>query len=263
PLEGNTLPVRALHLAGLSAVEMQEIFKVDGCFSQTETDWHQLRECYAGNPLALKIVSTTVRDLFNGSIMEFLTRGAIAFGDINLLLDEQFRRLSDLEKQVMYWLAINREWVSLAELYEDFVTSPPPHTLLETLLSLVRRSLIEKNAGRFSLQPVVMEYVTEQLIGNICEELETQELNLFISHALIEAQEKDYIRASQIRVILAPIAQRLLSKWLSKNAVEDRLKNILFKLRSEFADLVGYAGGNIINLLNELQIDLSGYDSHI
>ncbi len=260
PLEGNTLPVRALHLAGLSAVEMQEIFKIDSCFTQTETDWERLQEGYAGNPLALKIVSITVRDLFNGSIAEFLTRGSIAFGDINLLLDEQFHRLSDLEKQVMYWLAINREWVSLAELHEDFVTSPPPHTLLETLLSLVRRSLIEKNAGRFSLQPVVMEYMTEQLIGNICEELETQELNLFISHALIEAQEKDYIRASQIRVILAPLAERLLSKWLSKKAVEDRLNNILSKLRSEFPNLVGYAGGNIINLLRQLNIDLSDYD---
>jgi WD40 repeat protein len=260
PLEGNTLPARTLHLTGLSAVEVQEIFQVDDCFSQTETDWHHLRESYAGNPLALKIVSTTVKDLFNGSITEFLSRSSIAFGDINLLLDEQFRRLSNLEKQVMYWLAINREWVSMAKLHEDFVPSPPPHALLETLLSLVRRSLIEKNAGKFSLQPVVMEYVTEQLIGHICEELETQELNLFVSHALIEAQEKDYIRASQIRVILAPLAQRLTSKWPSKKAVEDRLKNILFKLRSEFADLVGYAGGNMINLLRQLNIDLSGYD---
>jgi WD40 repeat protein len=260
PLEGNTLPVRTLLLAGLSAIEIQEIFRVDACFSQTETDWPRLREIYAGNPLALKIVSTTVRDLFNGSITEFLERGSIAFGDINLLLDEQFQRLSDLEKQVMYWLAIDREWVSLAELHEDFVTSPPSHTLLETLLSLVRRSLIEKNAGRFSLQPVVMEYVTEQLVGHICEELETQELSLFISHALIKAQEKDYIRESQIRVILAPLAERLISKWLSKPAVAERLKNNLFKLRSEFPDLVGYAGGNIINLLRQLNIDLSGYD---
>lgn len=264
PLEGKTLPVRTLNLGGLSAVELQEIFMVDGCFTQTEPDWDYLRESYAGNPLALKIVSNTVRDLFDGSISEFLAQGSIAFGDINLLLDEQFRRLSDLEKQVMYWLAIAREWVLLAELREDFVSSPSQHMLLETLLSLVRRSLIEKSAGLFTLQPVVMEYVTEQLLWRICEELETQQLNLFISHALIEAQEKDYIRESQIRVILEPLAQRLIGKWGSKKEVEYQLKSILFKQRSEFPHSVGYAGGNIINLLRQLQIDLSGYDfSHL
>ncbi len=271
PLEGKTLPVRTLSLAGLSAVEMQEIFKVDGCFTQAEADWDCIRESYAGNPLALKIVSTTVRDVFDGNIAEFLAQGSIAFGDINLLLDEQFRRLSDLEKQVMYWLAITREWVSLAELREDFVPSPPQHILLETLLSLVRRSLIEKSAGNFTLQPVVMEYVTEHLLGSICEEIETQELNLLTSHALIEAQEKDYIRESQIRVILEPLAQRLLGKWRSKKEVEYQLKSILFKLRlaaprelTEFPHSVGYAGGNLINLLCQLQIDLSGWDfSHM
>jgi WD40 repeat protein len=263
-LEGKTLPVRTLSLAGLSAIEMQEIFKIDGCFTQAETDWDCIRESYAGNPLALKIVSNTVRDLFDGSITEFLAQGSIAFGDINLLLNEQFRRLSDLEKQVMYWLAINREWVSLAELREDFVPTPSKHILLETLLSLVRRSLIEKSAGLFTLQPVVMEYVTEQLLWRICEELETQQLNLFASHALIEAQEKDYIRESQIRVILEPLAQRLIGKWRSKKEVEYQLKSILFKQRSEFPHSVGYAGGNIINLLRQLQIDLSGYDfSHL
>jgi WD40 repeat protein len=264
PLEGDKLPVRSLLLGGLGKTESQEIFKVDGCFSQTETDWEDLIEIYAGNPLALKIVSTTVRDLFEGSISEFLVQGAIAFGDINLLLDEQFHRLSHLEKQVMYWLAINREWVTLAELREDFFPSPPQHILLEALLSLVQRSLIEKSAGSFTLQPVVMEYVTEQLLDRICTEFETQELDLFVSHALIKAQAKDYIRESQIRVILAPLAQRLIGKWRSKKEIEHQLKGILFKLRAEFPTALGYTGGNIINLLCQLQIDLSGYDfSHL
>jgi WD40 repeat protein len=261
PLEGDKLPVRSLLLSGLGKTEIQEIFKLDGgYFSQTETDWDRLTEIYAGNPLALKVVSTTVRDLFDGSISEFLAQGAIAFGDINLLLDEQFHRLSHLEKQVMYWLAIDREWVTLGGLREDFYPSPPQHTLLEALLSLAQRSLIEKSASSFTLQPVVMEYVTEQLLKHVCKELETQELALFISHALIVAQAKDYIRESQIRVILIPLVQSLVGKWRSKTEIEHQLKDTLFKLRSEIPHSVGYAGGNIINLLHQLQIDLSSYD---
>jgi WD40 repeat protein len=260
PLEGSTLPVRTLLLTGLGTTEIQEIFSIDGCFSNSETDWQKLVENYAGNPLALKIVSTTVRDVFDGGVADFLNQGTIAFGDINLLLDEQFHRLSDLEKQVMYWLAINREWVTLAELRDDFVPSPPQHNLLEALLSLVRRSLIEKSAGSFTLQPVVMEYVTDFLLEQICEELETQELNLFISHALIKAQAKDYVRDSQTRLILAPLVERLICRFRSKKEVEYQLQGILFKLRSEFPTTVGYAAGNMIDLLRQLQINLSGYD---
>lgn len=264
PLEGAKLPVRSLLLTGLNTSEIQEIFQADGCFSQAETNWDDLTEIYAGNPLALKIVSTTVRDLFDGSIPEFLAQGAIAFGDINLLLDEQFHRLSGFEKQVMYWLAIHRESVSLAELREGFVPIPPQHVLLEALLSLSRRSLIEKSAGRFTLQPVVMEYVTEQLLDRICIELETQELDLSIGHALIEAQAKDYVRESQIRLILAPLTARLICQFRSPKEVEYQLKQILFKLRSQFPSTVGYAGGNLINLFNQLQIDLTDYDfSHL
>jgi WD40 repeat protein len=264
PLEGEKLPVRTLPLAGLGTTEAQAIFRSDGCFLQAETEWEHLTDVYAGNPLALKIVSTTVRDLFDGNILEFLAQGTIAFGDINLLLDEQFHRLTNFEKQVMYWLAIHREWVLLAELREDFVPVPPQHILLEALLSLSRRSLIEKSAGRFTLQPVVMEYVTEQLLDRICHELETQELDLFISHAPIEAQAKDYVRESQIRLILVPLTERLICQFRSIKEVEYQLKQILFKLRSQFPSTVGYAGGNLINLLHQLQIDLSGYDfSHL
>jgi WD40 repeat protein len=264
PLEGEKLPVRTLPLAGLGTTETQAIFQSDGCFLQTETDWEHLNDVYAGNPLALKIVSTTVRDLFDGNILEFLAQGAIAFGDINLLLDEQFHRLSNFEKQVMYWLAIHREWVPLAELREDFVPVPPQHILLEALLSLSQRSLIEKSTGRFTLQPVVMEYVTGQLLDCICHELETQELDLFISHAPIEAQAKDYVRESQIHLILVPLTERLICQFRSIKDVEYQLKQILFKLRSQFPSTIGYAGGNLINLLHQLQIDISGYDfSHL
>jgi WD40 repeat protein len=258
PLEGESLPVRSLLLAGLDTAAVQSLFQTEG-FVYHSDEWKNLTTFYSGNPLALKIVLATVRDVFDGSITQFLEQGTIAFGDITLLLDQQFQRLSSLEKQVMYWLAIAREWISIAQLREDFITGSSS-ALLEILLSLRRRSLIEKNAGVFTLQPVVMEYVTEQLIGQICEEIHTQNLNLFISHALIKAQEKDYIRDSQIRTVLAPLAARLVSQFRSKKDIKHQLDCILSILRSRFSRAVGYAGGNIINLLRELKIDLSDYD---
>jgi WD40 repeat protein len=260
PLEGENSPVRTLPLIGLSSEEVQDILQANGCFSTTETDWVNLTQHYCGNPLALKIVSTTVRDLFDGNITNFLEHGAIAFGDINILLDGQFRRLSDLEKQIVYWLAIDREWITLAELRADFVSLPSQSKLLDALLSLRGRSLIEKNAGQFTLQPVVMEYVTEQFIERFEREIQSQNLDLFITHALIKAEAKDYVRESQTRLILAPLAERLIGEYRSKKEVEYQLNQVLFQMRSQFPNSVGYAGGNLINLLLQLKINLSDYD---
>jgi len=262
PLEGEILPVRSLSLTGLNTAAVQSLFQADGFICNSD-EWQNLTTSYSGNPLALKIVLATVRDVFDGSITQFLEQGTIAFGDITLLLDEQFQRLSELEKQTMYWLAIAREWISIAQLREDFINNSQRADLLEVLLSLRRRSLIEKSAGRFTLQPVVMEYVTEQLIEHVCEEIHTQNLNLFVSHALIKAQEKDYIYESQIRIILAPLAVRLANQLRSKKDVRHQLDSILSMLRSQSSS-TGYAGGNIINLLRLLKIDLNDYDfSHL
>jgi hypothetical protein len=56
----------------------------------------------------------------------------VVFGDISELLDQQFNRLSVLEQQVMYWLAIAREWITLEELQADIVPTVSQRELLET-----------------------------------------------------------------------------------------------------------------------------------
>ena len=59
------------------------------------------------------------------------------------------------------------------------------------LIDKATPTLIEKSAGRFTLQPVVMEYMTGRLIQQVYEEIKTQGIALFKSHALIKAQGKD------------------------------------------------------------------------
>jgi WD40 repeat protein len=264
PIEGETLPVRSLSLRGLSVAAAKAVLQAGGCAAESESQWGRLTELYAGNPLALKIISTTVRDLFDRQIPKFLEQEAIAFGEIGTLLGEQFCRLSELEQQVMYWLAIDREWISLAQLQEDFFPSPSPSKLLEALQSLGGRSLIEKSAGLFTLQPVVMEYATERLIERVTEEIATQELDLWLRHPLIQAQAKSYIRESQIRTILIPTIDRLCQHLDSKQDVERQLKEILNQYRMDRSRSIGYGGGNLLNLWHQMGTDLSGYDfSHL
>jgi hypothetical protein len=189
PHEGEVLPIRSLCLRGLQEPAVQEIFNVKGDFSGSAEEWNVLIEHYAGNPLALKMIASTIKNFFDGSIANFLEviqQGTSVFGDIHDLLASQIDRLSDLEEQVMYWLAIKREPVTLSELRADFVPQVSLGDLLEALTSLERRCLIDKvtptliegSRTLFTLQPVVMEYMTDRLIEQVCEEVGRLSVNV-------------------------------------------------------------------------------------
>ncbi len=259
-LEGKTFPVRSLHLSGLSVQAAREIFRAKGDFIGLESDWQKLIQFYAGNPLALKIIATTISELFAGNIPSFLAQNTVIFGDIQDLLDRQFNRLSNLEKEIMLWLAINREPVTFSQLQSDILSPIATAQLLAAMESLARRSLIEKGAALFTLQPVLMEYVSNYLITQVCQEIETKTISIYKSHALIKAQVKDYIQNIQIQIILKPIINRLLQVFGNSKAISEFLTSIMASLQGKLPPETGYAGGNTLNLLSQIQVDLSNYD---
>ncbi len=259
PLEGMTSPIRSLPLPGLEHREGQELLKDTGLLGSDET-WADLIYLYAGNPLDLKLAAEPIRELFKGDVASFLQNGRTVFGDIRDPLDLQFHRLSELERDVMYWLAIERESVSLDDLRKDMMNSVPEEDLLVALGSLRRRSMIETSAtARFILQPVIMEYVTDRFVEQICGEISSEAISLLMSHALIKVQTKDYLRESQIRLILTPVAQQL-ENTLGKKEGERKLKGILSALRERRSYSPDYAAGNVLNLLVGLGCNLRGYN---
>uniref|UniRef100_A0A8J6ZI57 PD40 domain-containing protein n=1 Tax=Desmonostoc muscorum LEGE 12446 TaxID=1828758 RepID=A0A8J6ZI57_DESMC len=262
-LEGEIEPVRSFQITGLNVAETENILKNKGIWAGDD-ETKKLNDCYRGNPLALKIVSTSIQEIFAGNIGDFLSHGTAVFNGIRLLLEQQTNRLSELEKQIMYWLAINREPTSISELREDIVATLSVGELLEAVESLLRRSLIEKTANGFTQQPVIMEYMTERLIERVSKEIAAGKIDLIMNHALIKATAKDYIREIQIRLILEPIAERISSKFSFKQNIEQQINLILDHLRTGFSASTGYGGGNLINLSNQLQINLTNYDfSHL
>ncbi|BAY41984.1 WD-repeat protein (plasmid) [Nostoc sp. NIES-2111] len=258
-LEGDALPVRTLALSGLEVAAGQTILTLKGLLG-SEDQTRQLVECYGGNPLALKIAATSIRDLHEGSIANFLSEGTTVFQGIGHLLEDQFQRLSTLEQQLMYWLAINREKVSPAKLQTAFTSPLSKPKLIETLESLRWRSLIESNSGQFTQQPVVMEYVTDSLVEQICQEIITESPQYLLTHALMQAQAKDYIRDSQIHLVVCPILKQLQITLGSVHQLELKLGRLIRKLQNRAVEAVGYGGGNLLNLLAQLETDLTGYD---
>ncbi len=166
PLEGEKTKVKCLKIKGLNPREGRELFEQKGEFTATEQEWEVLINYYGGNPQALKIVAAGTSEVFNGRIalaLDYLKQGELIFEEMYDLLEAQFQRLSALEKKLMHWLAINREPVSLADLVKDVVTLFSKRQLLQTIKSLLQRSLIEKNGEYFFLQPVLMEYIRHRL----------------------------------------------------------------------------------------------------
>jgi WD40 repeat protein/DNA-binding SARP family transcriptional activator len=260
-LEGEATPVHVLQLADLTLEAGRAILQAKG-LAGSAGSWSSLIERYSGNPLALKLVGETIRELFNGDIAAFLQEETIIFGGIRDLLAQQFERLSALEQEVMVWLAIEREAVEPDQLQANMVRSVSRRELLEALRALRRRSLLESTDDGFTLQNVVIEYVTDVLVEMVCSEIKQMppeppvawHLNRF---ALMKAQAKQYVRLSQTRLILQPVADRLLAH-LGKARLEARFREMLDNLRE--AGQPGYAGGNILNLLLHFNSNLRNYD---
>ena len=262
-LEGPNLAVRALQLSGLTSVEGREIFNAKGCLVTNEGIFEEVCTHYAGNPLALKIAAAAVQEVCGGDLEQlipFLRQGKIQFDDINDLLEGQFNRLSSIEQQVMYWLAVNREAVSVQKLEADITGETVNFKLINALQSLVRRAFIEQNDKQFLLQPVVLEYVTIRLINEICVEIANEQHQFLNNYALIKAKTKDYIRESQIRLILQPIIDKLTSELGSYTSIQNKLISIISQKKEETSSQNGYIAGNILNLFIKLKINLTGYD---
>ncbi|MFB2921612.1 NB-ARC domain-containing protein [Aerosakkonema funiforme] len=161
-LEGENQPVRSLQLHGLDLAYSAEILREKTLAK--EEKWQDLINHYGGNPLWLKIVAAMVYDLFDGDVCEFLKYDTLLLSeDLKYILTQQFKRLSELEKNVISRLASENEPVYISNLLEYIQLQPSD--LFNAIQSLRRRSFIEKEEGGgmvFTLQPVLRQYVKNQ-----------------------------------------------------------------------------------------------------
>src|SRR5262249_35247478 len=78
-------------------------------------------------------------------------------------------------------------------------------------------------------------------------------------YALVLAQAKEYVRASQTRLLLQPVAAHLEDR-LGSTGAEQRLRWLLVLLRRVMPRTPGYAAANLLHLALQLGSDLQGYD---
>lgn len=262
-LDGSATPVRSLQLTGLDEDAGESILREKGLQGDSEAK-AKLIASYSGNPLALKIVSESIRELFEGDIAAFLAENVLLFRGIRTLLAQQFARLTPLEQQVMFWLSIMREPVEFSELLSVQATPIRRLELLESLETLRYRSLIERRQTRFVQQSVVLEYVTDVFVQRMSEEIQRGEMKLLCSHALKLATAKEYIRLRQERILIVPVLAELRTVYASDGVIAAHLSSLLDRVRHLPTSEQAYGPTNIASLLYHLQGHLRNVDlSHI
>ncbi|MEL6161754.1 MAG: AAA family ATPase [Cyanobacteria bacterium J06627_32] len=233
------------------AARMLRSFHLEG----KAADYQDLIDRYYGHPMALRLAANAVKDIFYGRIRDFLDQEISVFDDLRGVIKTQFKRLSGLEIEVMYWLAINNTPCALEDLQADIVSQDHKKNLLYTLQSLERRFLVEvKHSGSalFSLHPIVAEYVLTRFIREIFEDLIHGDLSLFNRHALLKADTEEFLREFQRNAIVRPILERLRNYCKSLYQVDEHLSRQLDFFRENNPHRLGYAGGNFVNLMVEL-----------
>jgi hypothetical protein len=161
--------VRSLELSGLGVDDAHALLH-DEQLTGTDLDWADFVARCGGNGLALKLTAETVRELFCGDIAAFLLAvgsNCAIHGGVRRLLGSQLdQRLSSVEREVVHLLAESSQPLPTARILAELGPRIGRGAVMEALLALRRRSLIECGtapAGH-SLHPVVRDYITVQSV---------------------------------------------------------------------------------------------------
>ncbi len=130
-----------------------------------------------GNPLLLKFTLQDIVELYNGDLACYLNHSTIFSGQFGEVIEGIVKRLSSLELELLYWLALKQEAIPFPEIRETFIdcytTLIDKNKIAEAIKELTRRSLLQKNeGGEFGLQSVVQRWVEKNLFLKLYGEIE-------------------------------------------------------------------------------------------
>jgi hypothetical protein len=170
---------------------------------------------------------------------------------LNYFLNQQFERLSPREKEILYLLKIEDKPVSKKQLKSEIFPEPSSEEIVNSLQSLLRRSLLEKTTASsevlYFLQPVVRKFIKERLIKQVSEdiwaffELKKPEELGFLKTLMLIKNPENYLLGKRVKDRL----NRLLPTGIS---IEQIFEEILSALEELPESTLGYAKVNIINL---------------
>jgi len=280
-------PVYIMDLVGLDYEASKNILNdVCDCIGKVE-DINSIIDFYSGNPFALDLVGRQIQEIYLGDIREFKQDNHMVFDKIFDLLSWHLSRINEYEKEVLYWLSIERDLLSIRDIREKIFSTKSRRNLPSTLKSLSRKLPIitvkNNKTIEYSLQPLIIEYVLSELVLGIAQEI--HDSDLFISrvshqdnikniaseisknnkyllskYTLADPLSDYYIFQSQIEQIIKPLVEELLEELGSVDRINDNLKTILDYVRTTCPSKTSYTAGNIFNIISTIYNSVQNYD---
>lgn len=281
----NSACCRVVTIGGLDTPAAKSLCREQGALHASDESWEVLCERFGGNPLALRLAAIHTLEVFGGSIDEYLTMDAGVPREIHGLLEWHVDRLTDREREVMYWLAINHTPTTLEQLRSDLLSDASRRELASTVQELSRRTIVERADLAFYLQPMLLEYLNARLIEEvgpgfepgaaglvrdvllerIAQEFEAAvldaRLDILNRYPLRRADSSPHVQSAQVFHLVDPLIRRFVESYGSMDVVANQLRSLLgFLPESGRPD--GYAAGNILNLLHAGGVSLDEIDAH-
>ncbi|WP_373478359.1 NB-ARC domain-containing protein [Geminocystis sp.] len=155
-LDEELYSIKCLELVGFNDVEI-----LNNKGLKDENSWLSLLNLYEGNPFYLKIITDSIKNIFDGSVREFLEENELIITkDIEKKLELLFNRLSPIEQKIISKLSNSDQLLSREDLKANLEMSSTD--LINGLESLKNRYLLTKIKGdkiMFNLSPIFKEYV--------------------------------------------------------------------------------------------------------
>lgn len=166
-LEKSTTTVRSLTLTGLELDAAIQILRQQNCTGKPQ-DWQYLLTTYRRNPLYLKLVASTIQELFQGDVSQFAKLETIVIPELELIKN-LCDRLSSPEKEILCCLAERDDQLTLPQIH-DCLSNTSLSEMIEAMGSLKKRSLLEatekEKTNYFGLQPVIKKYIRRYVLNS-------------------------------------------------------------------------------------------------
>ncbi|MGJ6965620.1 NB-ARC domain-containing protein [Streptosporangium sp. G11] len=252
--------VRTLPLSGLDTAACAELLTAREIRADAAAA-ARITEVYSGNPWEMTLAIGVVHDLYGGDAGAFLREEVAVTGDVRGLLAGQIARLDPLALAVLRWLSLGREPLGLDDLIHCLTpTVIAKSKVLDAMSVLVSRALaVRTDPGRFTVIPVIAEYMIEDLLDLAFAELVAGEPRVLSLHGLLRSSSREYVQGAQRRVLLAPLAARLLDVY-GPDGSRELLRSFVAGLRGRPEGASGYAAANALHLALAIGADLSSFD---
>jgi len=148
----NDNQVKMLDLQGFNIQATKAIINSQNNSLLEEEELLFLSTSLQSNPQLLNIVKNHLDDFgdFLANNAEQVLQDMILIDEISNLLEQELFHLSDLEREIIYWLAIEKSQGKLK--------------FVQSINSLIKRSLIIKKNSTYTLMPIMKIYVRRKLV---------------------------------------------------------------------------------------------------